>query len=154
MATASLFWLKHKYKLSGLILILPAIFLYQSLNPTFPPAWPSQALGEYKITPMPLDLKAPYLHHDEYVKDFLLIFEQGDLANIRQGYANIGPKALPIEAMQQGENGTLHGTKHGQHVHAITGASIASTDKLWVSLQNWQGEWQVSQWPIPDSIVQ
>ncbi len=154
MATASLFWLKHKYKLSGLILILPAIFLYQSLNPTFPPAWPSQALGEYKIAPMPLDLKAPYLHHDEYVKDFLLIFEQGDLANIRQGYVNIGPKALPIEAMQQGENGILHGTKHGQHVHAITGTSIAATDKLWVSLQNWQGEWQVSQWPVPDSSVQ
>lgn len=34
---SSVFWLKHKYKLSGLILILPLVFLYQSLNPSFPP---------------------------------------------------------------------------------------------------------------------
>ncbi|ESE41037.1 hypothetical protein [Shewanella decolorationis] len=149
----SVFWLKHKYKLSGLILILPLVFLYQSLSPSFPPAWPSQQLGEFKIAPMPLDLKAPYKHHDDYVKDFMLIFEQGDVAHIRQGYANIGPEALPLEALQKGENGVLHGSKHGQHVHAITGAKLAATDSLWVSIQNWQGEWLVSQWPVPEAVL-
>lgn len=150
---SSVFWLKHKYKLSGLILILPLVFLYQSLNPSFPPAWPSQQLGEFKIAPMPLDLKAPYKHHYDYVKDFMLIFEQGNVAHIRQGYANIGPEALPLEALQKGENGVLHGSKHGQHVHAITGAKLAATDSLWVSIQNWQGEWLVSQWPVPEAVL-
>ncbi len=149
----SVFWLKNKYKLSGLILILPVIFLYQSLHPTFPPAWQSQQMGEFKIAPMPLDLKAPYFHHEAYVKDFMLIFEAGDVANIRQGFVNIGPEALAVEAMQDGENGILHGSRHGQHVHAISNAKIAASDKLWVSLQNWQGEWQVSQWAIPASIL-
>ncbi|WP_330148747.1 hypothetical protein [Shewanella xiamenensis] len=149
----SVFWLKHKYKLSGLILILPLVFLYQSLSPSFPPAWPCQQLGEFKIAPMPLDLKSPYKHHGDYVKDFMLIFEQGDVAHIRQAYANIGPVALPLEALQKGENGVLHGSKHGQHVHAITGAKLAATDSLWVSIQNWQGEWLVSQWPVPEAVL-
>lgn len=149
----SVFWLKHKYKLSGLILILPLVFLYQSLSPSFPPAWPSQQLGEFKIAPMPLDLKSSYKHHGDYVKDFMLIFEQGDVAHIRQAYANIGPVALPLEALQKGENGVLHGSKHGQHVHAITGAKLAATDSLWVSIQNWQGEWLVSQWPVPEAVL-
>lgn len=151
--TQSLFWLKYKYKLSGLILVLPLIFLYQSLNPTFPPPWPSQQLGAFKIAPMPLDMKAPYKHHGEYVKDFMLIFEQGDVAHIRQAYVNIGPEALPFEVFQKGENGVLHGTKHGQHVHAITATRLSAMDSLWISIQNWQGEWLVSKWPVPETAL-
>lgn len=99
----ALFWQKNKYKLNGLILVLPFLFLYQSLTPNFPPAWQAQELGEFKIAPMPLNMKAPYQHHDEYVKDFMLIFEKGETRLIRQGYANIGPEALPISQLQQGK---------------------------------------------------
>lgn len=149
----SLFWQKNKYKLNGLILLLPLLFLYQSLTPTFPPAWLSQQVGEFKIAPMPLDLNTPYTHHDDYVKDFMLIFEQGDIGNIRQGYANIGPEALPLDILQRSENGILHGNKHGQHVHAIAAKSLTATDKLWVSIENWQGEWQVAKWPLPNELL-
>ena len=149
----SLFWQKNKYKLNGLILLLPLLFLYQSLTPTFPPAWLSQQIGEFKIAPMPLDLNTPYTHHDDYVKDFMLIFEQGDIGNIRQGYVNIGPEALPLDILQRSENGILHGNKHGQHVHAIAAKSLTATDKLWVSIENWQGEWQVAKWPLPNELL-
>lgn len=149
----ALFWQKNKYKLNGLILVLPFLFLYQSLTPNFPPAWQAQELGEFKIAPMPLNMKAPYQHHDEYVKDFMLIFEKGETGLIRQGYANIGPEALPLSQLQQGENGVLHGSKYGQHVHAIAGAKLSSSDSLWLSIQTWQGEWLVAKWPIPEALL-
>lgn len=151
--TNSSFWLKNKYKLSGLILLLPLLFLYQSLTPTFPPAWQAQQLGEFSIAPLPLNLNAPYVHHDDYVKDFMLVFEKGEIANIRQGYANIGTQALPIADLQRSENGILHGHKHGQHVHAIASEKLTSADSLWISIENWQGEWQVGKWPLPADIL-
>ncbi|OUS53414.1 hypothetical protein BM607_005775 [Shewanella sp. SACH] len=151
--TDSSFWLKNKYKLSGLILLLPLLFLYQSLTPTFPPAWQAQQLGEFSIAPLPLNLNAPYVHHDDYVKDFMLVFEKGEIANIRQGYANIGTQALPIADLQRSENGILHGNKHGQHVHAIASEKLTSADSLWISIENWQGEWQVGKWPLPADIL-
>ena len=96
MAPSNSFWQRHKYKLSGLVLLLPLWFLYQSLTPQFPPAWPAQQLGEFEIAPMPLNLAPPYAHHDKYVKDFYLTFSQGEISSIRQGYVNIGPAALPL----------------------------------------------------------
>ncbi|NLQ24924.1 hypothetical protein HGO26_18830 [Shewanella sp. S-1] len=149
----STFWQKNKYKLSGFILLLPLLFLYQSLTPTFPPAWQAQELGEFKIAPLPLDLKDPYVHHDDYVKDFMLVFEKGEVGNIRQGYANIGTQALPIVDLQRSENGILHGNKHGQHVHAIATKTLTSADSLWISIENWQGEWQVAKWPLPAELI-
>lgn len=146
-------WLKNKYKLSGLVLILPIFFLYQSLTPIFPPAWQAQQFGKFKIAPLPLDLNAPYVHHDDYVKDFMLIFEKGESNDIRQAYANLGPEVLPLEVLQRSENGILHGNKHGQHVHAITVEKLTSTDSLWVSIENWQGEWQVMEWPLLGNLI-
>jgi hypothetical protein len=74
----------------------------------------------------------------------MLVFEKGEVGNIRQGYANIGTQALPIADLQRSENGILHGNKHGQHVHAIATKTLTSADSLWISIENWQGEWQVA----------
>ena len=153
MARSNSFWQRHKYKLNGLVLVLPFWFLYQSMNPVFPAAWPTQQIGPFEITPMPLDDKHPYLHHDIYVKDFMLVFEKGEAGNIRQGYANIGTQALPIADLQRSENGILHGNKHGQHVHAIATKTLTSADSLWISIENWQGEWQVAKWPLPAELI-
>lgn len=148
------FWHRYKYQLSGVVLVLSAWFFYQSLNPTFPPAWPAKQVGPFTIAPMPFNVKKPYQHHDDYVKDFLLMFEKGDSNLIRQAYVNIGPTALPLAQLQQGENGILHGTKHGQHVHAIAKPELSNTDLLWVSIEDWQGNWSVANWPLPESLIQ
>ena len=95
------FWARHKFKLNGLVLILPFWFLYQSLTPQFPPAWPAQQVGSFEVAPMPLNLEPPYAHHDEHVKDFMLMFNTGDISNVRQGYLNIGPAPLPLARLQQ-----------------------------------------------------
>jgi len=153
MARANPFWQRHKYKLNGLILILPLIFLYQSLNPVFPDAWEAQQVGAFEIAPMPLDLKPPYAHHDEFVKDFLLIFSKGQISDIRQGYVNIGKNALPLASLQQGDEGILHGGRHGQHVHAIAPPRFVPGDKLWLTIQTWQGDVLVLSWPIPDTLI-
>ncbi|SEH67233.1 hypothetical protein SAMN05660691_00803 [Rheinheimera pacifica] len=153
MARSNSVWQRHKYKLNGLVLVLPFWFLYQSLTPEFPPAWPAQQVGQFEIAPMPLNLKPPYAHHDEYVKDFMLMFGQGDVSDIRQGYVNIGPAPLPIEELQQGDEGILHGSRHGQHVHAIAPKQFSATDKLWLTIETWQGEQLTSSWELPPELL-
>lgn len=147
------FWQRYKYKLSGLVLILPFWFLYDSLTPVFPPAWQEQTVGDYLVTPVPFDLKQPYAHHDEFVKDFLLMFKQGDIAQIRQGYVNIGEHPLALTELQQGDEGILHGSEHGLHVHAIAPARFSATDKLWLTIQTWQGDTLTHSWPLPAELL-
>lgn len=147
------FFKKHKYKLNGLLLILPVYFFYQSLNPVFPAAWQAQKVGEFEFTPMPFDDNPPYSHHGHFVKDFLLMVNSGDIRHIRQAYINIGPEALQLNEMQWDEEGVLHGSQHGQHAHAIAPENIAAGDKLWLTIQDWQMKTTTVSWPIPDSFV-
>ncbi|WP_423185195.1 hypothetical protein ACO1PK_08395 [Alishewanella sp. d11] len=154
MSTKNRFWQRHKYKLNGLVLLLPFWFLYQSLTPELPAAWPVKQVGPFAISPMPLNLEPPYAHHDKFVKDFMLNFNKGDISAIRQGYLNIGPVALPLEQLQQGEAGIMHGSRHSQHVHAIAPVAFAANDKVWLTLQTWQGELLVTSWDLPQSLVQ
>lgn len=153
MARTNSVWQRHKYTLNGLVL-LPFWFLYQSLTPEFPPAWPAQQIGDFEIAPMPLNLKPPYAHHDQYVKDFFLTFNQGDISNIRQAYINIGSAALPLAQLQQGEDGILHGSRHGQHVHAIAPKTLSAGDKVWLTLQTWHGETLITHWGLPAELLQ
>ena len=153
MARSNSFWQRHKYKLNGLVLVLPLWFLYASLTPEFPPMWPAQQVGEFEIAPMPLNLEPPYVHHDEYVKDFMLMFSKGDISSIRQGYLNIGPQALPLAQLQQGEEGILHGSRHGQHVHAIAPKTLSAGDKVWLTLQTWQGDTLTTSWELPAELL-
>lgn len=147
------FWQRHRFKLNGLILILPIWFYYESLNPVFPPALNTQDIGNYQITPMPFNMDPPYAHDGSFVKDFLLIFNKGDISHIRQAYLNIGEQALPIEQLQQGSDGILHGSRHGQHVHAIAPAKIEAQHRVWLTMQDWQGELLVTSWDVPHTLV-
>lgn len=143
----------NKYWLNALILVLPAWFYYQSLHPEFPASLRSQTFGDYRVTPMPFDEKPPYVHDGLYVKDFLLVFNEGDVDSVRQGYLNIGATAMPLKQLVEHELGILHGTKHGQHVHALANESLAKDDKIWLTLETWQGEVMVMNWPLPDYLV-
>ena len=153
MARSNSFWQRHKYRLNGLVLLLPFWFLYQSLTPVFPPMWPAQQIGDFEIAPMPLNSEPPYAHHDQYVKDFMLTFSKGDIAAIRQAYLNIGPQALSLIQLQQGEEGILHGSRHGQHVHAIAPPTLSAADKVWLTLQTWQGETLTTSWALPAELI-
>ena len=77
------FWQRYRYYLSGIVLLFPLWYFYQALHPQFPAPWPSQQLGPFTIAPMPLNLKPPYIHHDQYLKDFYLAFQQGDVSTTR-----------------------------------------------------------------------
>ncbi|WP_462156975.1 hypothetical protein [Pseudoalteromonas sp. GB56] len=144
---------KYKYVINALVLILPVIYLYQSLNPVFPPVLETKTLGEYSITPMPYTETAPYQHDGVYVKDFLLMFEEGDVANIRQAYLNIAAQPLPLNKLEHEEMGILHGTPHGQHVHALTSESLRASDKIWLTLQQWDGSVETISWDIPENLL-
>jgi len=153
MINHTLFWKKYRYQLSGTVLALPFWFLYQSMTPQFPPAWPAQQVGDFQITPMPLDLKPPYAHHETYVKDFMLTFNRGNISDLRQGYVNIGPAPLPLSQLQQAEDGILHGNRHSQHVHAIAPKTFSVTDKMWITLETWQGEQLTASWELPEMLL-
>ena len=90
---------KRLFLLSALLLVLPPIFYYQSLHPVFPEGLPQQTIGEFTITPMPFDNDAPYQHDGIYVKDFLLMFNKGEISNIRQAYLNIGEHPLLLNEL-------------------------------------------------------
>ncbi|GHB66356.1 hypothetical protein GCM10008107_14430 [Psychrosphaera saromensis] len=144
---------RNKYKLNGLVLILPFIFLYQSLNPVFPSVWQKQIIGSFEIAPMPYNLKQPYLHGGHYTKDFFLIFSKGKVADIRQAYLNIGEQALPLVELQKHDEGILHGSQHGQEVHGIAPETLKPEHKVWLTIEDWQGDVWVTSWDLPKELL-
>lgn len=148
-------WHRYKFLLSGLILILPAIFLYQSLNPVFPDPLAEQQVGDYVVVPMPYDLDPAYMHDGVYVKDFLLTFKQGDIASIRQAFLNMGEKPFSLQSIKlaESEEGFLHGNRHGQHVHALVADTLSEQDSIWLTIENWNGTTHTARWPIPKSML-
>ncbi len=147
-------WNRHKYKINGLVLILPFYFLYQSLTPKLPEALNTQKIASFEIAPTPFNMEPPYFHDGHYTKDFMLAFSQGNIKDIRQAYLNIGSKALPFTKLQAGDDGILHGNQHSQEVHAIAPAVIKSKHKLWLTIENWQGERMVTSWDLPKELLQ
>ena len=153
MARKNSLWQKNKYWLNAWILVLPAWFFYQSLNPTFPDALGSQQVGDFEITLMPYDEDAPYTHDGVYVKDFLLTFSKGDIADIKHAYLNIGETSLSLAEFAMRAEGILHGTKHGQHVHALAKQSLQASDKIWLSIETWSGQLLQAHWQLPNGLV-
>ncbi|MFT6530115.1 MAG: hypothetical protein ACJAZB_001770 [Psychrosphaera sp.] len=144
---------RHKYKLNGLVLILPFYFLYQSLYPVFPPVWEKHKVGSFEIAPMPYNLDPPYLHDGHYTKDFFIIFSQGSVEDIRQAYLNIGTHALSLAELQQHDEGILHGSQHGQEVHGIAPKTLSTEHKVWVTIEDWQGDVWVTNWELPKALI-
>lgn len=140
------FWTKYKYLFNGLLIALPILFLYQSLNPNFPATLGTQTLAEFEISAMPFDAKPPYLHDGVFVKDFMVTFSKGNLDDIRQAYLNIGDQALPLQQMQQAAEGILHGSRYGKHVHALASKHILPTDKVWLTIERWDGRIEHVSW--------
>ncbi len=144
---------RNKYKINGLVILFCSFFFYQSLNPKFPATWLAKEIGSFEIVPMPFNLDAPYLHHGVYTKDFFLIFNKGLVSDIRQAYLNIGETALPLVTLQQGEDGILHGSQHGQEVHAIAPERLTVSDKLWLTIESWNGEVMITHWELPKQLL-
>ena len=88
MARNNSFWQRHKYKLNGLVLVLPFWFLYQSITPVFPPAWPAQQLGD-------------------------AVEAEFHAADMRAHRLRPGERALEIDGVEGDENGIV-----GQRGHA------------------------------------
>ncbi|MCH1924005.1 hypothetical protein L9G74_05600 [Shewanella sp. C32] len=143
------FWHRNKFKLSGLLLLLPVYYLYQSLHPSFPDSLQEQQIGAFKVAPMPLDLESSYQHDGAYIKDFMVLFNQGNPEDIRQAFMSIGPAQLDLATLQDGDLGILHGSRYGKHVHAIAPETFSANDRIWLTIENWQGELNTISWSLP-----
>lgn len=138
-------WQRWAYRASGLILIAPIWYFYVSMNPEFPPAWPEQQVGPFTATPTPGDAEPPYLHDENYYKDFSVRFCDGCVERIRLAYLSVGaaPAALPAEL-----DGILHGDRYLQHVHAPYPEALGPDDRLWFTVQEWNGRVHHAAWPL------
>ena len=151
--TYNTLWNRYKFKCNGLVLLFSVYFLYQSLTPQFPEALMAKPLGSFDVSPMPYNLDPPYLHDGHYTKDFFITFKKGNVSDIRQAYLNIGLQALPLEVMQKGDEGILHGSQHGQEVHGISPKVLKPNDKIWLTIENWRGEVMVTYWDLPQGLL-
>jgi hypothetical protein len=90
-----------------------------------------------------------------YVKDFLLTFKAGNIANIRQAVLNIGEQPITLEAinMSKGEEGFLHGSRHGQHVHGLANEYITEQDSIWLTIEQWNGQTHTVSWEVPAAML-
>lgn len=135
------------YCLSGLLLVLPFWYLYQQLNPTFPPPLEKKDIGPYSVQPMPLNELPAYDYGDDYFKDFSLTFCQGCVENIRYAYMSVGPEPAP---MPHDAHGAIHGAGDVKHAHAPFPENLTDSDKLWVTVQDWQGKSYHAYWELSE----
>lgn len=148
------FWNRNKFKLSGLVLILPVYFLYQQLQPpVFPDVWQEKSVGPFAVAIQPTNNDAPYSHHEDWVKDFSAFVSKGEVSDIRQGYVNIGAEPVSLQTLQQDDVGVLHGSELLQHVHAIAPPSFEPGQRVWLTLQTWDGEVHQASWELPQNWV-
>lgn len=139
------FWQRWRFHLNGLLLILPFWYLYQSLNPAFPAAWPQQAVGPFTATPVPSDTDEPYEHDGALVKDFSVKLCAGCVEKIRQAYVSVGPQPA---ASPQGYEGILHGNNFGLHAHVPFPHQLQDDDLFWITLEEWNGERHHGAWSL------
>jgi hypothetical protein len=144
-ATTRTFWQRWRFRLNGLLLVAPVWFFYDALTPVFPPAWPEQAIGPFTATPTPADGAPPYVHDGALVKDFSVRFCTGCVASIRTGHVSVGPAPVPAP---DGYDGVLHGNAISQHVHVPFPAQASAADRLWISVQEWNGQVHSASWPL------
>lgn len=146
---------RHKYKLNALILLLPISF-YNGWFSSYPSSWTAKQIGEFTVKPLPLDFNPPCVHHgtdnNSYAKDFMVLFRQGNVKNIRQAYLTIGPKAPFLSELQQSDAGLLHGSPRAQSAHAISPMAYGNNDKLWLIIQDWQMQELVVSWELPQEF--
>lgn len=146
-------WQRYKYLISALVLLLTPWYYYQSLHPVFPDALAAQKIEGFEVTAMPYDTKPPYQHDGHLVKDFLLMFSQGDVSTIRQAYLNIGQDALLLDQLQLGELAILHGSPYGQTAHALVSGPLQVSDKIWLTVELWNGQTLTTHWLLPDDWI-
>lgn len=149
-------WQRYKYWLSALLLMPPVWYTYQALNPSFPPSWEQQTVGPFTVTPMPLNDAAPYPHDGGHLKDFAVTFCAGCWRQIHSAHLVVG--AAPAE-LSPDLGGLLHGGDHLQHVHAPFPRKPASDERLWLTVEDWQGHryhvaWTLNGTAVPAAEVQ
>ena len=60
---------------------------------------------------------------------------------------------MPLEQLSTGDDGILHGSQHGKEAHAISPKVLSAEDKVWLTIENWQGELFVISWDLPKILL-
>lgn len=147
---AKQYWLRYRFWLSGLVLLASAWFFYRALNPQFPPPWSEQPVGPFTATPMPADNAPPYPHGDAWLKDFSVRFCDGCVQRIRMAHLSVGAVPKPLGDDLEG---VLHGNALLQHVHAPFPAEVRPSDRLWLTVEDWQGRSYHAAWTLEGAVV-
>ncbi len=138
-------WTRWKYLLNGFLIVAPFWFFYQAMTQTFPAEWPEQTIGPFTAAISPADDAPPYSHHGSYVKDFSVRFCTGCVDNIRVAYLHVGKQPA---ALADDLEGILHGGAVSQNAHAPYPLSLQPDDRLWLTVQEWNGAIHHTSWPL------
>jgi hypothetical protein len=141
-------WQRGRFWLSGLLLVLPCWYLWQSFNPVFPAEWPERQAGPFAVAVTPADDAPPYRHDDARQMDFSARFCDGCVAKIRMAWLSVGAQPAPLP---DDLAGVLHGDSRMQHAHAPVPRASAPQDRLWLTVESWDGKVHHADWPLPEN---
>jgi len=137
---------RWKYRINGFLLIAPVWFFYEALSPSsLPEQWQQQAIGPFSAAPQPADNNPPYAHDGARMKDFSVHFCEGCVQKIRVAWLNVGERPAPLP---NDLAGILHGNSNEQHVHAPYPKVRGDHDKLWLTVQQWDGQLHHAAWTL------
>lgn len=137
--------LRVLYRFNALLLLVPLWFFYRMLAPEFPTAWPERRVGPFVAVPTPADADPPYRVDGDYMKDFSVRFCADCVKRIRLARSNVGDRPTDLT---DDPAGILHGAGPLLYAHVPFPERITESDRLWVTVQEWNGRTHYFSWPL------
>lgn len=143
-------WFRGRYCLSGLVLLLPlSVFPLYFQQVTTPPLGamilPEREVGPFRVTLAEYLSGPPLPGRNGYLfKDYKLAIKDGYPGRIRSAYLR---QDAPI-SRDLGD--ILHGDPYRLHAHVRIEGQPAATDRLWLTLEEWDGTLHQTSWPFAE----
>lgn len=136
---------KKLFLINIVIIFIPFWFIYAAFNPSTPKSLGQKQIDSLTIEAFPHNSNQPYSDKVGFKKDFSFEVCKDCASKIRLAYAKIGAASPEIS---ENTEGILHGHGDTLHSHVPSPQTITSNDRLWVSIQKWDGTIEDVFWDI------
>lgn len=144
-------WERSRFHLSALLLLVPLALAPAALRTPSPElgarALPERTVGPWSVVVSEAKLEAPP-SGEGATKDYNARFCEGCAEAIRAAWLTAGSEPRPGT-----NNGLLHGSPHQLEAHAPYPARIAPGDRLWLTVEGWDGRTHEVSWPLHEAAV-
>lgn len=142
-------WRRWRFHLSALLVLAPTIaapaVLRAPLTMEAARVHASRAVGPWMVTLTEAEAAPPYqLHSGRRLKDYGIRLCDGCREQIRGAFIAVGEHAPPLDT----PGFPLHGSRYHLEAHVEFPATLNGRERLWLTLDGWNGEaFQIS-WPV------